>query len=62
MRPTLVLGLLCGCLSTAPAFADSITKPNNDATLRRPYLRVPPVYRPSRRVLEPSRPDSAPER
>ena len=62
MRYTLVLALFCGCLCAAPAAADPVTKRNNDATLRAPYLRAPPVYRPSRRVLEPSRPDSAPER
>jgi hypothetical protein len=62
MRPTLVLALVCGCLSAAPAFADSITKPNNDASLRRPYLSPPPVYRPPRPILQPIRQDLEPTR
>ena len=60
MRPTLVLALLCGCLSAAPALADSLTKPNNDASLRRPYLGTPPIYRPSRPIIEPIRQDLEP--
>ena len=62
MRYTLVLALFCGCLCAAPVFADSITKPNNDATLRRPYVRPPPVYRPPRPILEPIRQDLEPTR
>jgi hypothetical protein len=60
MRPTLVLALLCGCLSAAPALADSVTKPNNDATLRAPHVRPPPVYRPPRLILVPIRQDLEP--
>ena len=60
MRPTLVLTLLCGCLSAGPAFADSITKPNNDASLRKPYLATPPIYRPSRPIIQPIRQDVEP--
>jgi hypothetical protein len=60
MRPTLILALLCGCLSAAPALADSVTKPNNDASLRSPYLRPPPVYRPSRPIVQPIRQDLEP--
>jgi hypothetical protein len=60
MRPTLVLALLCGCLAAAPALADSITKPNNDASLRKTHLLAPPIYRPSRRILVPIRQDVEP--
>ena len=60
MRYTLMLALVSVCLWAASAAADPLTKRNNDASLRRPHLRTPPIYRPSRPILEPIRQDLEP--
>ena len=46
MRPTLALVVLFACLWAAPAAAESsLTKRNNDATLRKPHLGQRPIHR-----------------
>ena len=60
MRTILLLALFFTCVSAASAADDTVTKRNNDASLRNtPHMQLPVV---PRRVVKPAPEDSGPTR